>query len=300
MTALVHDRAFDPRHGEAVEIAPGIRRITAANPGPFTFHGTNTYLVGLARVVVVDPGPDDAAHLAAVRTAVGDAAVAAVLVTHTHRDHSAGARAFARSVGAPVLSAGPHRYARPPRPGEAEQASGGDLDFVPDAVLADGDVVDGGDLAIEAVATPGHAENHLAFAVAGGGLMLSGDHVMAWSTTIVAPPDGSMSAYRRSLARIAARPERRYLPGHGGPVEDGPGYVAALLAHRAEREAAIIERLRAGDRTAEAIVASVYRDLAAALIPAAALSVLAHLEDLAGRGVAVLADGDSGLTARLA
>lgn len=300
MTGLVHDRRFEPRHGEAVTVAPGVRRITAANPGPFTFHGTNTYLVGEGELAVIDPGPDDERHRAAVLAAIGTAAVRAILVTHTHRDHSPGAAGLAAATGATMLGAGPHRPARPPRPGEeALLDAAGDATFQPDRVLTDGALVEGDGFVLEAVATPGHCANHLAFALLGSGLLFSGDHVMAWSTTIVAPPDGAMADYMASLMRVAARPETTYLPGHGGPVADAPAYVAALAAHRRRREAAIVARLAGGDATIPAIVAAVYRDVDPALHPAAALSVLAHVEDLAARGL-VVSEGAPSLATRLA
>jgi glyoxylase-like metal-dependent hydrolase (beta-lactamase superfamily II) len=285
---LQHDRAFEPQWGAAVPVAPRVRRITAENPGPFTFHGTNTYLVGDARsLAVIDPGPDDPRHLAALLAVIGGARVSHILVTHTHRDHSPGAAALAAATGAPTLAAGPHRPARPPRPDEtARLDAGGDTAFVPDLVLANGAVVEGDGFALTAVATPGHTGNHLAFALDGGEWLFSGDHVMAWSTSIVAPPDGAMADYMASLTRLAERVERRYLPGHGGIVEDAPAYVAALAAHRQARERAIRERLEAGDDTIPAIVRSVYVGLDAALTGAAGLSVLAHLEDLVARGLA--------------
>ncbi len=296
---LQHDRAFEPQWGAAVPVAPRVRRITAENPGPFTFQGTNTYLVGDAgALAVIDPGPDDPRHLAALLSAIGGARVSHILVTHTHRDHSPGAAALAAATGAPMLAAGPHRPARPPRPDEtARLDAGGDTDFVPDIALADGAVVEGEGFALTAVATPGHTGNHLAFALDGGEWLFSGDHVMAWSTSIVAPPDGAMADYMDSLARLAARPERAYLPGHGGPVRDAPAYVAALAAHRRGREQAIRARLAAGDETIAAIVQAVYVGLDPALAPAAGLSVLAHLEDLVARGL-VAADPLPALTAQ--
>lgn len=296
---LQHDRAFEPHWGVAVPVAPRVRRITAENPGPFTFHGTNSYLVGDAgAVAVIDPGPDDPRHLAALLAAIGRVPVSHILVTHTHRDHSPGAGALAAATGAPTLAAGPHRPARPPRPDEtARLDAGGDTAFVPDVVLTDGAVVAGDGFALTAVATPGHTGNHLAFALDGAEWLFSGDHVMAWSTSIVAPPDGAMADYMASLARLAARPERAYLPGHGGPVVEAPSYVAALAEHRRGRERAIRARLAAGDDTIPAIVRAVYVGLDPALAGAAGLSVLAHLEDLVARGV-VVADPLPTLAAR--
>jgi len=298
MPELAFDRHFEPRHGEAVSVGPGVRRITAPNPGPFTFHGTNTYLIGEEEVTVVDPGPDDPAHLEAILRSLGGASAAHILVSHTHRDHSAGAAALQARTGAPVLAAGPHRPARPPRPDEtARLDASADLAFRPDVAIGDGDVVGGPGHALEAVATPGHTGNHLCFALRGTDLLFSGDHVMGWATTVVAPPDGAMADYMASLERLLARPEQRYLPAHGGPIADGPAYTEALRAHRQRRERAILDRLAAGDRYIPAMLGPVYGELDPRLAGAAALSVLAHLEDLIVRGLAA-SDGEPGLRAR--
>jgi glyoxylase-like metal-dependent hydrolase (beta-lactamase superfamily II) len=296
--ALVFDRDFDPRHGEAVEVAPAVRRVTAPNAGPFTFAGTNTYLIGNDELAVLDPGPADAAHVAALLNAIGGARVAHILVSHTHRDHSPAARLLQAKVDAPILAAGPHRPARALHAGEsAALDAAADYDFRPDITLADGAVVEGAGYRLQAVATPGHTMNHLVFALLGNDVIFTGDHVMGWSTTIVAPPDGSMADYMASLERLLARPERLYLPAHGGPIRDGPAYARALRAHRRMRETAIVERLRRGDHSVDELVRHVYDGLDPRLAPAAALSTLAHLEDLVARGVAA-ADGPPSLAAR--
>lgn len=298
--ALVHDRSFDPAYGQPVALADGIRRITVRNPGPFTFHGTNTYLVGDGELAVIDPGPDDPDHIAAILAVAGRARITAILVTHTHRDHSPGAARLKALTGAPTIGEGPHRPARALKAGDeaARLDASGDLAFRPDIVLGDHGVVEGAGWRLTAVATPGHAANHLAFALEGpSGVLFSGDHVMAWSTSIVAPPDGAMSHYMASLDRLAARSDRLYLPGHGNPVTDPAAYVRALKQHRLERERSILDSIGAGRETADEIVASVYAGLDPALKPAAALSVLAHVEDLAARGL-VLAEGGIGLTSR--
>ena len=288
--ALAHDRAFEPRYGEAVEVAPRVLRVTANNPSPFTFCGTNTYVVGARELAVIDPGPDDEAHLGAVLVAAGGRPVTHILVTHTHRDHSPGARRLRRETGARVYAEGPHRPARPLRTGETNPLdAAGDTEFVPDVAVHDGERIAGADFAFTAVATPGHTANHSAFALDGSGLLFSGDHVMAWSTSIVAPPDGSMSDYMASLDRLLARDDERYLPGHGGPVNDPRAYVRGLKAHRRAREAAILRRLAAGDTRIAQIVRALYANVDPRLHGAAGLSVLAHLEDLAARG-AIRAD----------
>ncbi|HZP18603.1 MAG TPA: MBL fold metallo-hydrolase [Bauldia sp.] len=295
MTALAFRRDFQPEYGMAVRVAPGVRRLSARNPGPFTFRGTNTYLIGEGPVVVVDPGPEDADHHAALLAAIGDAGVARILVTHTHRDHSGGVAALSLATGAPTAGGGRHRPARPLGAGEVNLLdTAADTGFVPDLVLGDGAAIDAGGIGMVAIATPGHTANHLAFALPDLGLLLTGDHVMGWSTSIVAPPDGSMADYMASLDRVLAQPEDRYLPGHGGPIDDAHGWVAALKQHRLDRQRAILARLAAGDTTIPAIVAAVYAGLDPALGAGAALSVLAHLEELIERG-AVATDGAAGL-----
>ena len=280
---------FEPRHGEAVPVAPGVVRLTAPNPGPFTGPGTNSYLVGEGTLAVVDPGPADEGHLAALLRAIDGRPVSHILVTHTHADHSPLARVLAERTGAIVCAEGPHRAARPLREGEAHAMDASvDRAFAPDRALADGERVEGDGWAFETVLTPGHTANHAAFALEGGPL-LSGDHVMAWSTTIVAPPDGAMRPYMRSLDRLIERREAGrdalYLPGHGGPVWRPGRFVKALRAHRLMREGAITERVLKGDRTIPAMVRAIYRTTDPRLHGAAALSVLAHLEELVARGV---------------
>lgn len=283
--ALAFDKNFDPQYGDVVEIAPGVRRLTAPNPSPMTFRGTNSYIVGHGDVAIIDPGPDNAEHVAALLSAVSGATVSHIVITHTHRDHTSAVGAIVAATGAAVVSGGPHRPARPPRNGESIRLdAAGDSSLCPDITLDDGDAISGRTWRLEAVSTPGHTANHLAFALNDGEALFSGDHVMGWSTTVVAPPDGSMRDYLASLDKLAARTELRYLPGHGGPVPDGPAYVVALKRHRQAREAAILARLAAGDRTIPDIVSAVYHDTSPALHRAAGLSVLAHLEDLVATG----------------
>lgn len=293
---LRFDRDFDPDYGRAVAVAPGIRRLTARNPGPFTFMGTNSYILGAGEVAIVDPGPDDADHRAALIAATAGETVRYILLTHGHRDHSAGAPALKAATGA-AIAAGRRGPAGSLAEDSPAAEGGAERDLVPDRLLADGERLTGNGWAVEAIATPGHAADHLAFAVEPANLLLSGDHVMGWSTTVVAPPDGAMGDYLASLDRLLARPETVYLPGHGGAIADAPRYVAALKAHRLAREAAILDRLRAGDRTVPEMVAAIYRDTDPALHGAAGLSVLAHLEHLIARGL-VASDGPPGLAAR--
>jgi glyoxylase-like metal-dependent hydrolase (beta-lactamase superfamily II) len=272
-----------------VEVAPGVRRITANNPGPMTFTGTNTYIVGDREAALIDPGPDDADHIARLVAALAGKLLTHILVTHRHRDHVGGAARLKAATGAATLAATPTSGRNLPIAGNLEVEAPPDEGFVPDKLLADGDVIEGKDWRIEIIATPGHASDHLVFAMPDNRLIFTGDHVMGWSTSLVAPPDGNMSAYMASLAALAIRPERLYLPGHGDPIPDGPRRVDELALHRGLREAAILERLASGDCRIGQIVAAVYADTDPALHAAAALSVLAHLEDLAARGRVVAA-----------
>lgn len=292
--SLDFDTRFEPAYGEAVAIAKGVARLTVNNPSPFTFHGTNSYILGTDTLAVIDPGPDDDAHLEALIRAIAGRPVSHIFVSHTHRDHSPLAARLKALTGARTVAEGPHRSARPLHLGEvpAMDASS-DTDFVPDIVVRDGEVVEGDGWRIGTVLTPGHAANHAAFALEGTGILFSADHVMAWSTSIVAPPDGAMSDYMASLDKLIKRDDRIYLPGHGGPVTAPKKFVRGLKAHRKMRERAIIERLNAGDRTIPDIVKAIYRDTDPRLYGAAGLSVFAHLEDLVERGKATSDDAPS-------
>jgi glyoxylase-like metal-dependent hydrolase (beta-lactamase superfamily II) len=294
---LEFDTRFDAPHELPVEVAAGVRRLTANNPGPFTFHGTNSYIVGRKTLAVIDPGPDDEAHLVALIEAIGGRPVSHIFVSHTHRDHSPLARRLKQLTGAEIYAEGPHRPARPLRIGEINPLdASADTEFAPDVMLADGEIVDGGEWKLKTILTPGHAANHAVFALDGTGILFSADHVMAWSTSIVAPPDGAMADYMASLDKLIKRHDRIFLPGHGGPVNEPARFMRGLRAHRKMRERAILERLMAGDRTIPQMVAQIYRDTDPRLYGAAGLSVLAHLEDLVARGV-VATDGDASIDA---
>lgn len=283
-------RDFDFAYGRVDQVSPLIRRVIAENPGAFTFTGTGTYIVGRdapgARVAVIDPGPLDDAHLAALLDAVKGQTVSHVLVTHTHRDHAPLARPFAEAVGgAPVLAARP--------PARTIHASGGldeddDETFSPDIILTGGERIEGDDWTIEALATPGHASNHMAFVLTDENALFSGDHVMGWSTTVVAPPDGDMTDYMASLDAVIARGFDTLWPTHGAPVTDPGPFLDAYRAHRLGREAQVLARLQAGDRTIAEMVPVLYAAVDSRLWPAASLSVWAHLIGLvrAGRVVA--------------
>jgi len=290
--ALDFDNHFEPAHGEAIEVAPGVRRITADNPSAFTFHGTNSYILGTDTLAVIDPGPVSENHFQALLRAIGGRPVSHIFVSHTHADHSPLARQLKEATGSKVYAEGPHRPARPLRIGEINPLdASADTEFMPDVSLADGELVEGDGWSLRAIYTPGHTANHLAFALEGTGILFSADHVMAWATTIVAPPDGAMSDYMASLDKLMERDYTLYLPGHGGPVRQPSAFLRGLKTHRRMRERAILERLRSGDRTIPEMVAAIYRDTDPRLHNAAGLSVLAHLEDMVARGL-VEAEGE--------
>jgi len=282
------------KSGEVVEVSPLVRRLIAPNGGPFTFTGTCSYLVGRGRLAVIDPGPEDDAHMAAILQATEGEAIAHILVTHTHRDHSPGARRLRALTGAPIFGCKPHVTIEHAPSGRLDASH--DMEHAPDHVMEDGETLQGDGYTLTAVHTPGHASNHLCFAFAQENALFSGDHVMAWSTTIVGPPDGHMSDYMASLDKLRARAESIYWPGHGGPVRDPQRFLRALAGHRRYREGAIVTAIGAGLDTIPAIVAKIYEGLDPRLTGAAGLSVLAHLEDLVARGL-VDAGGPATLTA---
>ena len=290
-------RQFDFEYGRCDQVSPLIRRVVAENPGPFTFTGTGTYIVGHDEVAVIDPGPPDHRHLEALLEAVKGERVSHVLVTHTHTDHSPLARPFAEATGAPILAA------RPPALPSLETVAeeGDDASFRPDVVLTGGEVVSGPGWTLEAMATPGHASNHMAFALREENALFPGDHVMGWSTTVVTPPDGDMDAYLASLDAVAAQDFATLWPTHGPPVTEVAPFLAAYKAHRLAREAQILARLEAGDRTIGEMVPVLYAAVDRRLWPAASLSVLAHLIRLVRLG-RVTSDGpvEMGSSFRLA
>jgi glyoxylase-like metal-dependent hydrolase (beta-lactamase superfamily II) len=276
------DFAFD--YGKLEEIAPGIRRIVARNPGPFTFRGTGTYVIGEGQVAVIDPGPDLAEHIEALLMDLAGEEVTHILVTHTHRDHSPAAAAVKQATGAPTYGFGPHAGGQRD---EAAVEEGGDWDFVPDIMVKDGDEIIGRGWRFEAVHTPGHTSNHLCFALPDSGVLFSGDHVMGWSTSVIAPPDGDMAAYMASLDKLLARQDTVYWPTHGPAITEPKEHVRAFIAHRREREAGIIACLETGIGQIDAMVERLYVGLNPNLKRAAGRSVLAHLIDLSTRGIAI-------------
>jgi glyoxylase-like metal-dependent hydrolase (beta-lactamase superfamily II) len=288
------DKNFDLAPGKPDDVAPGVRRVLADNGGPFTFKGTVSYIVGRGKVAIIDPGPDDPAHIQALLDAVRGETVTHIFVTHTHRDHSPAVPAIKAATGATVYAEGPHRAARPLHEGEAPRMEAStDTDFRPDVALADGEVVSGAGFALQGITTPGHTANHMAYALKGTDILFSGDHVMGWSTTIVAPPDGAMTDYMNSLNKLAKRTETVYFPGHGGAVNEAPRFVAGLILHRKAREASILHRLGKGETDIATIVRAIYIGLDPRLTKAAGYSVLAHMEDLVARGVVATAGAPS-------
>ncbi|ALK09669.1 MBL fold metallo-hydrolase [Blastochloris viridis] len=285
------DIAFDKTPvapGKVETVAPGVRRLIAANPGPFTFTGSCSYIVGSGKVAIIDPGPDDPAHIASLLEAVRGETVSHIFVSHTHRDHSDGVAPLKAATGADVMAAGPHQAARPLHIGEINPLdASSDHDFRPDTELPDGAVVTGPDWTVEAIATPGHTANHMVFALKEAGALFTADHIMAWSTSIVAPPDGAMSDYMASLAKLRGRPETIYLPGHGAPAREAPRFLESYIRHRQGREASILHRLRKGEADIPTLVRAIYIGIDPRLMGPAGLSVLAHLEDLVTRGVVV-------------
>jgi glyoxylase-like metal-dependent hydrolase (beta-lactamase superfamily II) len=296
------NRNFPLRPGAVEEVRPGVRRILCNNPSPFTFTGTLSYIIGQGKVAIIDPGPADEAHASALLDAVRGETVTHILVTHTHRDHSMNAARIKAATAATVYAEGPHRASRPRFESEKHNPeSGADRDFRPDIQVKHGDMIEGAGWKLEAVATPGHTANHLAFAWPERKMLFVGDHVMGWSTSIVAPPDGSMVDYMASLEKLTRRSEDLYFSGHGPEILEGPRYVRFLIRHRQAREASILHRLSKGAADIPTIVRAVYIGIDPRLTNAAGYSVLAHLEDLVGRGI-VETDGDPviGGTYRLA
>ena len=270
---------MDAPYGKLELVEPGIARLLAHNPSAFTYYGTQTYLLGSRDVAVVDPGPDLPEHLDALENAIGDRRLVAIMCTHTHRDHSPAARPLAERTGAPVIGCAPLALETVgPR---ADAAFDGD--YEPDLVLQDGDSVTVDGREIGAVATPGHTSNHLCFAYEGA--LITGDHVMGWSTTVVVPPDGDMAAYMQSLDKLRQRDDRIYYPAHGPAVTNPQQYVRSLIGHRLQREKQILKLVGEQPRDISNIVASAYPSLDPRLVTAARGSVYAHLLDLQKRGL---------------
>ncbi len=291
--ALHFDQSLDAVYGVAERLTPRIERLLAPNPSPFTFRGTGVYLVGDRKeMAVIDPGPDDPGHIAALLAAIDGREVRHILITHTHRDHSPAARALKQATGAASFGFGPH----PRHAGDAEE--GGDRDFVPDVAVRDGDEIAGESYRFQCVFTPGHTSNHMCYALMEEQALFTGDHVMGWSTSVIAPPDGDMAAYMQSLKKLIARADRVLYPTHGSPITRPRPFLRAYLAHRRMRETQITRALGRGRDTVPKLVETLYAGLKPALARAAMLTVEAHLKHMIDDGrVRALADGRYELSA---
>jgi glyoxylase-like metal-dependent hydrolase (beta-lactamase superfamily II) len=261
-----------------MQLAPGIRRVIANNPGPFTFHGTGTYILGTGKVAVIDPGPDDEAHIDAILAALPGEEVSHILVTHTHMDHSPGCRPLQAKTDAPTYAYGPHGAGKMEQGVQVEE--GGDMDFEPDHLVTHGDIIRGEDWTVECVYTPGHTSNHLCFALQEQKALFTGDHVMGWSTSIISPPDGDMADYMQSLELLLERDDEIYWPTHGPSIIDPKTHVRAYIDHRLEREQQILACIDQGTYQIREMVPLMYRDTPEFMYPAAARSVLAAMENL--------------------
>lgn len=282
-------------HGVLLSVSPSVRRIVAKNPGPFTYHGTNTYVIGHGKVAVIDPGPAMPEHVQALLSGLEGEVVTHQLVTHTHCDHSPGARLLRDSTGAKTYGYGPHGHGKYERGTQVE--AGADFDFVPDEIVRHGDVIQGEAWSVECVHTPGHCSNHLCFHLREQHVLFTGDLVMGWSTSIISPPDGDMADYMASLDLLLTRNDRVYWPAHGPAVRDPQPFVHAFIEHRRQREAQVIDCLERGvDRITEMVV-QMYTDIPEFMHPAAARSVFAHVLHMLDKGT-IACDGTPGLEER--
>ena len=269
------------------QLSPLIRRVLADNPSPFTFTGTQSFIIGRGEVAIIDPGPDLAKHVEALLAAVSGERIAAIVCTHTHRDHSPATRRLQDATGAPIIGCAPLSL-----DDEGPRADDSfDPDYRPDRILSDGDELSGDGWTLQAVATPGHTSNHLCYFLREERALFSGDHVMGWSTTIVSPPDGDMAAYMASLSKLQARDDRIYYPAHGPAIEAPQKLLRGLILHRRQREEQILGELKRGEGHIPEMVIHMYKSIDPHLHPAAGRSVLAHLLDLEARGI-VTAAGD--------
>lgn len=287
--AIPFDRSFAAPYETAQQVTPLIARLLADNPGPFTFKGTGVYIVGARDVAVIDPGPAIPAHVEALKRALDGRRVSHIFVTHTHADHSPAAQPLKEWSGAKTYGFGPHGSGKAEEGVKVEE--GGDMAFVPDVWVRDGETIEGDGFAFECVHTPGHTSNHMCFALKEEEALFTGDHVMGWSTTVVTPPDGDMAQYMASLRKLLARDDAVLYPTHGGPIRDPKPFLQAYIGHRLEREAQIVQCLRDGIATVPKMVARIYADIDKRLHPAAARSVLAHLIQLANEGRVGSKDG---------
>jgi len=279
-TKIPFVRDMDFVYGEAQQVSPLIRRVVANNPGPFTYKGTGVYIIGKGELALIDPGPDTPAHIDVLMRAIGDEKLTHIFVTHRHMDHSPGAKPLAERTGAKIYSS-----TNPPKPSDCDAIrleAGDDHDFLPDVDVQDGQIFKGPGWTIEAVATPGHTTNHFAYALKEENALFPGDHIMGWSTTVIGPPDGDMTAYFESLEKVRDRKFTTLWPTHGPPIgpqtdRDATAFVQAFIDHRKEREQQIVDQMIAGKTAIKDMVSVIYADVDKRLHPAACHSVLAHM-----------------------
>ena len=272
-TEIPFNRKFEVNYGEIENVAPGIRRITANNPSPFTFRGTGTYILGEGNVAIIDPGPDQPEHVKAIVEGLKNETISHILITHTHNDHSPAAKALKEITGAPTYGFGPHGSGKPALKPTAQV--GGDMDFRPDEKTQDGSVIYGNDWIVSCLHTPGHTSNHICFSWDEEKVLFPGDQVMGWSTSIVSPPDGDMGDYMRSLDKLMSRDDKIYYPTHGPEILEPQKLISAFQDHRREREEKILECLKLGNDTIDQMVQTVYQDVSESLHAAAARSLFA-------------------------
>ena len=290
---FVRDMSFT--YGHLAEVAPGLRRLVVENPSRFTFHGTGIYVVGTGEVAVIDPGPKSPGTIQALLDALRGETVSSIMVTHTHIDHSPAAAELQDLTGAPTYGFGPHGGGIV---GGHTVEEGADHSFDPDHRLADGEVIGGKNWTLQAVHTPGHTSNHMCYAFQEQNALLSGDHVMGWSTTVVSPPDGDMTDYMASLKKLRGRPEETYWPTHGPAITDALSFIDHLYEHRLDRERQILACLADGQTSIDRMVPQMYAGIPTALYPAAARSVLAHLLKLVSEGSVTAAETPPNVTSR--
>ncbi len=285
-------RELEFEYGAVSQLAPGIRRVIAHNPSPFTLHGTGTYILGRGHVAVIDPGPPDPNHIRAIVDATAGETISHILVTHCHMDHSPGCRLLREFTDAETYAFGPHGSGVEEDGPQIEEAA--DNDFAPDRKVRDGEIIEGDGWSVECVYTPGHTSNHMCYALREERTLFTGDHVMAWSTSVISPPDGDMRRYLESLDKLLARDDIRFWPTHGPSVEDTKGHVRAFIEHRREREQQILRCIESGTYRIKEMVPKMYADLPEFMYSAAGRSVLASIVHLVQRGELTV-EGDLGV-----
>ena len=294
--SIPYKREMEFEYGRLDQLAPGVRRVIANNPSAFTFHGTGTYILGEGEVAVIDPGPADPEHISAIFEATKGERITHVLITHTHMDHSPGYQLMKPRCDAVTYGFGPHGSGKLEEGIKVEE--GGDMEFMPDEKVSQGDLIEGENWSVECVYTPGHTSNHVCYQLKEGHILFTGDHVMGWSTSIVSPPDGDMEAYMSSLELLLDRDDDVYWPTHGPAITDPKTHVSAFIAHRNEREEQILACIDQGIYGIGEMVPKMYQDTPEFMYPAAARSVLASVEYMAKRGV-LIADSESLMEAQL-